>query len=134
MKVGRWTYLRTRWRRYWLGPPKVHRIVSRGEGTIDEFVTLVSRITYKPGWKITARPYYPSGMLDLSLETRLPDSTHGTQRNCSLSRLVMPETLHDEKHPLWIVAAHVREFEMHEMDEWLKLDGARVNDPHPRGA
>jgi hypothetical protein len=108
-----------------------HEIVVEAERmTVDEFVTLVSGITYKPGWKIEARREGDLAVVVLS--ARLPDSDSKTGAITIVNRheAVMPEGLQDEKHALWIVAGVMRDFELHEMDEWFRLRGARVNEPH----
>jgi hypothetical protein len=98
--------------------------------TIDEFIALVSKITYKPGYKISARQ--ADSAVELRIEATLPDSCLGTSRRFELSQWLWPDWIGGEGEALHIIAAHVREFELHEMDEWLKLDGAKVHDPHPR--
>jgi hypothetical protein len=98
--------------------------------TIDEFIALVSKITYKPGCKIFAQR--EGDAVRLRIEATLPDSSLGTPRCFEFSQWLWPDWIGSEKEALHVVAGHVREFEMHEMDEWLKLDGARVKEPHPR--
>lgn len=92
------------------------------------------RVTYKPGWKIELRqPLSTPWEVHLTVAGTVPDVTtglpttvYGTHR---LPRDVfdnLPDDLVYDWIRGWIVEA-----EMHELDEFFKVDGRHFRDPHP---
>jgi hypothetical protein len=92
----------------------------------------VSRFTYKPGCRFVVGQRYEG--IDISLHAKVPDALN--------PKTVIPvhiwRTLDrwqclrfTDAEVKFTVQSLVREFELHEIDEWLKFDGEHVRDPHP---
>lgn len=108
---------------------------------------LLARISYKPGWMLTAtapsteqdfrRPWTP-WYLTVHLDYRMPSlddpsrttllSTQYTVAERELERMLRDDGRDFIGH---VVTALLKRAELHEMDEWLRLDGRCVVDPHP---
>lgn len=106
---------------------------------------LLSKITYKPGWKIefvdeyelkrTGR-WHPWGSTCLLRITAVwPDVTDPNGRPKPFSiEFQMTLLLYDElneRHFIEWIANRIRHVEEHEFQEWFKVDGSNVFDPHP---
>lgn len=110
------------------------------QNLLDAAQSLIDRITYKPEWKLrlTAeaksvnRPWqinvhldYKVANLDGSYETvDLTTCTTFTERS-------LIEVLVSGDFVRYIAMNLIRRAELHEIDEWFKLDGVCVTDPHP---
>lgn len=95
---------------------------------------VLKRITYKPGWEITLR----GNRLKVAVPTfdaigRRRKVMAGTVRYVSDVTLDRIAEGHEAITARFIeyVLAVIRLREFHEMDEWLKVDGRCVVDPHP---
>lgn len=118
--------------------------------TIEELKDLLSRITYKPGSTISACSETPE-TVRLSFEILVPDveksvvkcvklggssfSTSyelaGPGTHIMLQRFLWLHTLSTEEQVTRFISHAWKELEAHEVDEWLKLDGEPVTEPHP---
>lgn len=111
---------------------------------LQETRRLLARVTYKPGWALTAtapdevilskpwRPWEVTVGLDyrvMSLEDPFCSVLLTTAMVLTESHLA--QMLRDEQLVYWVVQNLIRRAELHEMDEWLKLDGKCVTNPHP---
>lgn len=107
---------------------------------LDRIQRLIAKISYKKGWAIQARedylnrmPHYEANVI-LAVSCMQPDTITGhetpicVQRSIHLHDL---ERMKDEDILTYYISGTIRELELHEMDEWLKFDGAHVRDPHP---
>ena len=91
---------------------------------------VLQRVTYKPGWTINCYPTKEGLMLQAYSDE--VDSRSGAPRPQFVRRGLMSwpraETSDD------LIVAWVRhwlmEWETHEVNEWLRLDGEVVHDPH----
>lgn len=100
---------------------------------------LLERVTYKPGWRIkvsrptdrglhnywepvTIQAQYPTVDVN-TLETIMLNLHH--QIDIHTAEEVSEDILVD------LISHIIKGFEMHEFDEWFKLDGKHVRDPHP---
>lgn len=100
--------------------------------TRAELEALLARITYKPGTRCDIGPAYDYVLIRITHSvldacnaadpTPIPVANH--LRLDSLEHLT-------ERHVLQFIESAYRSFEQHEVDEWLKLDGKHINDPHP---
>lgn len=109
------------------------------ELTLEDVQEELAKITYKPGWSLSAhRGYYATpNYFDLVIKMDAPDSTNpdevipvGTSRPLSFYRLSMAdspwqEIFHEEVYRAicWL--------EMHEVKEFFKVNGQHFVDPHP---
>jgi hypothetical protein len=115
---------------------------------LERVQRLLKKVTYKPGWIITA---YPHQMFDeprsedryrFHNETRIvirvvclqPDTISGQPREFIHHRSLCAYDiahLDDSKIIEYFIGRAIVEMEMHEVDEWFKYDGSHVKDPHP---
>lgn len=104
-----------------------------------DVLKFLGRITYKPGYKFscwvedTNRPTMER-MIVLNLVVPVPDSTRADQKPVSIV-FTDRESVHNCVHSGSMYLLHrVQHFflswEKHEMDEWLRVDGEMVRDPH----
>jgi hypothetical protein len=106
--------------------------------------TLVGGLTYKPGWyfltSLSDNEAWP--MIDVEITARLQDVT---KRKVAPPQIIILETrvvfspdelkLTEAKN--WILRslhAAIVQMEHHEIDEWFRLDGEPVTNPHPKNS
>lgn len=110
----------------------------RPQPVISEFMTaqrLLSRITYKPSWTLTIE-CSPDGPILVGSWQVEADSTGSISLipgdTLAISGKVMvPFSVLTNEHAFfeWVRVA-VRGWERHESDEWFKLDGIPMHNPH----
>jgi hypothetical protein len=102
---------------------------------------VVGRLTYKPGWRFEVDPGMRFGSVyngemvvaELRVSQRSKDATLRTPGD---SWTMMVEPLRefqcqDERTLLEAVYRLVKRLELHELDEWFKVDGLTLHNPHP---
>jgi hypothetical protein len=95
-----------------------------GATVIDQIRQELKKITYKPGYEFTADNY--GGTILITVTTPYLKNANGGND-------VFISIRHEYCHsmPLSIAVRNlVRELELHEVDEWLKVDGKRIREPH----
>lgn len=120
--------------------------------TFDELFAFLERVTYKPNTKLVAKcgptrsdgksvkltepTTHYSGNVMLALEQSVPSARPRDGAgdlvilaSDDLSRFHVEHI--DERDLLRVVRKLVRRAEMHEVDEWLRIDGDHVTVPHP---
>jgi len=100
---------------------------------------LLSRITYKNGWKFETQIAYVgsgpwNGDVVLYISRPEPDATDPRKTTMiavaqSITKFEI-DSMTDRQVIEWIFR-NVAEAEMHEVREWLKFDGATIENPHP---
>lgn len=99
-----------------------------------DIVSIVEKVTYKPGWKISIhRPDY-GNMIEIVFRTHpVPDAAGKRQGDGPiLARLHFPpESIKEPNHLLKLIQDRVKSLELHEVDEWLKFENKWLKDPHP---
>lgn len=100
--------------------------------TCAEFQGLLSRITYKEGWSLTfwINPGDEVIFAVRSSPTKDVDNIKGPLVRVSTFRNLGPLAELNNSSVLEWVRATIRDTELHELDEWLRLDGVKVRDPH----
>ena len=105
--------------------------------------TLLEHLTYKPGYRFRfrARPLPQGDDVELYVEADVPDSekpTHTVPAHLRTVKLLHRHrwshhevAMFDRDQFLWTVRSFLVEMEVHEVDEWFRLDGAPVHEPHP---
>ena len=102
--------------------------------THDEAAAIVKRLTYRPGWTIE---FYqdPSGASVLRVGTAEPDSE---RPNAPPIPVVYTDALEAKKLGVLTEGAFLRwiyevveKRVVHELREWLRLDGQPLIEPHP---
>lgn len=99
--------------------------------TFEEIDTVLRKITYKPGWKLSwelMRTYSVVLMISADIE----DSFNPGQMGKIGFREPLPrcQSIANRDHLLQLVRAVLGKIELHERDEWLKIDGIVIFDPH----
>ncbi len=102
-----------------------------------ELFDLVKRVTYKPNSSIVVHPRAELDDIaaEIKLSQQLPNvnfpvehpSTIGLVKKIKRKDLTKMTELDFMK----LLRSWWHEFEKHEVDEWLRLEGATVVDPHP---
>ena len=108
---------------------------------IDRFLDLVERTTFAPGWSIEACRDLPSielgepyiGRVRVRITNRSADSDHptivtSTYMDVTLSPRFLVDL--DRTRALFYVREMLQKAWQHEGDEWIKVDGVKVFDPH----
>ena len=99
---------------------------------------VVARLTYKPGWsfEVERRPFSNTSNLSLIARVDEPNSRNHGQRIIGFTRRAPLRQApygyydHTEAHVMAWVRKAIQEWECHEADEWLRLDGDLWHDPH----
>lgn len=105
--------------------------------TPEEAIGILSSLSYKPGWTIQA--YQVPGSVIFRTGTSEPSVTAFVRDgSVDLIPVVLTHAVHDEELAVfdrdrllkWAFDVIVRR-EVHEVEEWLRVDGAPVYSPHP---
>lgn len=105
-----------------------------------EVQNILNRIAYKPTWKLSASApaevIWEAWYVTIHLYYEAPSvDDPGAIAKLAISMKVykdeLAKMLASKDFVNWIVVALIKRAELHEMDEWLKFDGAHVTDPHP---
>jgi hypothetical protein len=96
-------------------------------------------MTYKPGWKITISRPIDRGIHNywepITLHAKYPTIDVNTGETIMLQLLRSIDVDSAERYPeeqlVDLIGFFIKSFEMHEFDEWFKIDGVCVRDPHP---
>lgn len=101
--------------------------------TNERVSNLIRRVTYKPGWSFSvkyAATSWDYGQLVITAQVR---DSRGSQREITIQhQCIIPESMIelDEAYLLRWLQSCIMEVERHEMQEFLRLDGLLVDDPH----
>lgn len=102
--------------------------------TYAELQMLLIRVTYKPNFKFQAYRQANVDSIRVSLAAQLPDArdTEGQIVTIHSCLDISEPTLlgYTQSQVLEYLCKLILDFEKHEADEWFKLDGVQVNDPH----
>lgn len=104
-------------------------------GTFERLEMLLKRVTYKPGSTIHCFDDYMYGEI-ITIKISVPTIDTYTNKQSYIANVI-----HFSSHYIYKLTPRefindvlrdviLREVEFHELDEWLKLDGKIVNDPH----
>lgn len=92
------------------------------------------RVTYKPGYKFyVLRSMYADTVGITVVSSPLPDAD-GINPDLTpvlYGQSVHPEELRSDDDCRAHASLLIRGLELHEVDEWLRVDGLHVKDPHP---
>ena len=111
--------------------------MSAGAKATEMVRDIVTRLSYKPGTSFVVDPdassiHDPAVYVDASLAVLDSVPPHDADRGGFV--VVIPEeiALADAGGVLALVRDGLVRFEAHEVDEFLRFDGVRLTDPHPR--
>lgn len=127
-------------------PADLEATVGPRPAVVNEFARFVERFTYKPGFY--AQVIYDKDLVRLAIIGPEPDASQWLAaldgqpvrlipivNTHTISRITLehssPSPRRDE-HWKWIVQTTILQYERHEMDEWLRLDGEQIVNPHPK--
>lgn len=99
----------------------------------SEAERILSRITYKPGWKIELLEQWPD-RISVRIELSVLDSgDRRTTIRVARSRYLPDGFLRwcTETELIDQIRNAVSDMEAHERDEWFQVDGKPIYDPHP---
>lgn len=99
----------------------------------SKLADLISRISYKPGWKFELRRetfLYSVTSSMLIITATVKDSRNPENTVEFVMQRMVPEYLTDQELFLKWVKHTLMECEIHEMREFFRLDGELVDDPH----
>jgi hypothetical protein len=95
---------------------------------------LVSRLSYKPNTKLSVMEC-SGGSIVVRFFMCVPDITRRVSDGFGVNNMVAMEPEHilnqTEDHLIHVIQAMIVQTEMHEVDEWLRVEGVPVRDPHP---
>lgn len=98
---------------------------------------LLGRFEYKPGWVLSLHRYSDDGdSVRLGVEfmapdSRFPDSDTGHVPVCGVFDIPAKVWESRSEAEFWVWLHRVLEFmERHELDEWFRIDGTLLSDPH----
>ena len=101
--------------------------------TLEELSAFTERVTYKPGYAISAFVMGSGAMLRIMTamteDADKPDDKDFVSNNYFISEQELAAMT--EEHLVQVIKAQVRYLEEHEIKEWLKIDGLNVDNPHP---
>ena len=92
----------------------------------------LARFTYKPQWHVSAlcEVFNGDGPTIIFIVARVESAYHpGVYTNVSRSVIVPPFIETEEAFFDWI-HFEIGSLEMHEIDEWFRVDGIQTCDPH----
>lgn len=99
----------------------------------DEIEATLRRVSYKPGWRFTVDDRMHDDEVTIVLQHDTPD-VNDPENIITVTTLTrgLRETYSNEEILLrGVVPKLIRQMEYHEIDEWFKIDGKHVRDPHP---
>lgn len=104
--------------------------------TEREVLDVLRAVTYKPGWSINARfdDMRFERVVSLMISRSATDATSGRPIQLGGGWPVpLPLSALTREHLLEEIYCALRDVEMHEIDEWFKINGVCVTAPHPKG-
>jgi len=103
--------------------------------TFEEAAAILARVTYKPGmtFYLDDIPVFGGDYALLLRAVDLPNSNGGVPITLMFHRRICADnlSLYKEDDLMNEVTQLCVFHERHEMEEWLKLDGVRLHEPHP---
>lgn len=102
--------------------------------SIAEAVAIVARLTYKPGWKLHAQIIKETDRMVFHAGKVEPDAEGvNSPSDVSYASVLTAEALArmDERGFLAWIFDVVSQRELHEVEEWLRLEGRPLREPHP---
>ena len=101
---------------------------------VQEFIDFVGRLSYKPGCSFRAVvSNHGAGVVLFAFFEGIPDSRDPSRTTQLIQQRYVDahEIDYGEKLWLWLIDDLTTQMELHERDEWLKLDGKCIKDAHP---
>jgi hypothetical protein len=99
--------------------------------TFREIEEFISRITYKPDIRLKVHKILNYDEIAVTLYRDVIDVMEMNRPLTLTSNILFKESTVNAERLLGIVVELIKTSELHEVNEWLKLDGKYINDPHP---
>lgn len=100
--------------------------------TVAEIADVVSRVTYRPGWRFTvAEPRFEGPRL--LIEAQVPNSYKPAETVDLRIESPIPFMANEGAFVDWLLWRLLR-VESHECREWFRLDGEAIFNPHGEAA
>lgn len=99
-----------------------------------KFIDILARITYKPGFKMTLEIHdWNSGCVELKISHKTISVSKSEPALIYHTEKIVINELSQmtEKEFIALVYNAVTHLERHEQDEWFKVDGRPLVEPHP---
>lgn len=91
---------------------------------------VLERLHYKPGWKFSIMRNTESGFMTLVVQAAVENVEAPHEKvQINMTETVHPEMTDDEF--INTVCSAICKMEMHEVDEYFKVDGRHYREPHP---
>lgn len=92
----------------------------------------LSRLSYKPTFRFEAFQSSDGDQIEIRIVHVAPDSRDGfTPIPLTSFSIFNADAAHLDEAVFYLVRRQIHEMELHEIDEWLKIDGKHVKNPHP---
>lgn len=111
--------------------------MSRQAEDFEWFKSVLDRVTYKPKWRLTTYRHAVNGDVMWSGEFLAPDADlpvqFGSPSAPVRSTCFVPLPLlvsRDADYVIEWLISRVTQMEYHERDEWFRVDGKHVHEPH----
>lgn len=103
---------------------------------LERIDALLGRITYKPNVRLSCMSAYnaDSSFITIHLVADVPNAEDPRYLIPITSIFTVDRYLlqqNDEQELISYIRFNVQRFEMYELDEFFKIDGKRLNNPHP---
>lgn len=97
------------------------------------------RFSYKPDWTFTLRETFnPEELIVDIASSPMQNADHPDPKNltrvysaCVLSWMALARSSEMEARLTHALVNSIQALELHEVNEWAKLDGKHITDPHP---
>lgn len=94
----------------------------------DLIASCLERFTYKPGWTFTAGQHDTEGPT-ITIEVGVEDSTTPGTYTLLRIRTFVPPCRTPADFYRWL-RYRLQRIEAHECDEWFRVDGVQLHNPH----
>lgn len=94
--------------------------------------TILQRLSYQPGWDFYITRICSEPHCVFHITTTAPNSRNPEVR-VNILYHVVATGLYSEAQLVDAVKQGLKDINNHEFDEWFRIDGKPVNDPHPPG-
>lgn len=97
----------------------------------------LARLTYKPGFQFMAHHASRRDAIEVTINHSPQDSGNPSKTLPIVSQILicseaLTQTQESAEEIMRVMLfPAIRDLELHEMHEWLKIDGKHVKDPHP---
>lgn len=95
--------------------------------------SIIKRLSYKPGWTLLVEHHIQTDRFRFTLSHKAEDATgiYTGYVPVTLQKFLCPDMIPDESYLMMFLRQMFLDMEHHEFQEWFKLDGVPVENPHP---